>query len=1332
MKRIISLILFVALTISASRSQTLKELRIVQEDRRSLTIEFTPVVHEERVAGNNGNAFTRFVFWGSQTAFDSSGRPDFFRALPVLLPSPQYTIQIQPGESQTRDSVKLLAKPTLVPLKEFGFSPQFGDVEAPETSPLSSSLAEISEVGMTGAGYVGTLRIHPVRTISRGRVRVYARLTVRIEFGASLPPGVAASSLLRGIVRTNPPVLKAGLLRKVHGDSPLAAGDWYRIEVQDDGIYKLGLSYFQQANITVGGINTFRLYGNGGRQLPEDLTIPRPDSLQEIARLVIDENNDGNFDADDYILFYGRGPNGWNYDAGHKTYHHVINPYSTKNYYFFTFSASNGRQMDSVQSVSDPAAYQAADFQAKIFREDEIYNLFGSGRQWVGKLFQGSDNTDTYVYSLPGLVSSAPISYRFTFLSRSTTIDKFNVYENGQLLVGPVQMCTTDVSALNNTGAYACTSPVVTAARNGGVPYSRSVLKVQFNTSNPDAEGWLNWLEIFYRERLEAVNDLLLFTSPDTTATISYSVGNLSSTNGVFAFDISDHSDVKRIAQTDLSTGACRFDLSQTAGSVRELAVVGPGGFRTPPAPVKTANSNLHGMQGPVDLIIISPTDFLPEANRLKSFHESHDSLHTVVADINQVYNEFSGGVPDVMAVRDFLRYAQLHWYSIPSVGDTVRPRYVLLFGSGHYDYKNIGTSLPNWIPPYETVESVIQINSYCSDDNFVLLNPNDPRTSMAIGRLPARSLDEAKVMVDKIIGYETTAPLDPWRSRITFVADDGRTSSGDDGSIYTDQSEVLATVYTPNTFEKDKIYIVEYPTVNSAAGRRKPAANTAIVDAINNGTIIINYVGHGNDQVWAHEYVFTRDASLPQLTNSERLTFLVAATCSFGEYDNPQYLCGAEEILSMEQGGAIGDVTSSRPVYSDQNAILNQLLLMYLFQRDSTGLTPRVGDAFWLVKQQMTQSGYNPVNLAKFHLMGDPALRLDLPRIQVSVDSIGGVSTANTVGIKSLAAERVAGFIRQENGSTSSAFNGLGTIQLFDAKRNVEIFDGVGDFKFTVNGSILYRGEISVTGGRYNAVIPIPKDVTFGSNSRISLYAWNNQSDAAGYTENVIVDGTDTSAAIDTTGPQIDVYLDDINFRSGDVVKPNTTIIVELSDRSGINTSTVGVGHRLTATLSNPDRVIDLGNYYHSNLDTYQSGEAKYPLEDLNEGNYTLRVKAWDTYNNSSEADIAFSVSSEEGLALINVMNYPNPFARSTTFTFQRNSIDPIDVEIKIYTIAGRLIQSIKTQSIVDRFVRIPWDGKDRDGDDLANGVYFYKLIVQSRNANITKETIGKLAILH
>jgi hypothetical protein len=329
---------------------------------------------------------------------------------------------------------------------------------------------------------------------------------------------------------------------------------------------------------------------------------------------------------------------------------------------------------------------------------------------------------------------------------------------------------------------------------------------------------------------------------------------------------------------------------------------------------------------------------------------------------------------------------------------------------------------------------------------------------------------------------------------------------------------------------------------------------------------------------------------------------------------------------------------------------------------------------------------------------------------------------------MKALGTVTVNGIVRNPDGTPWPTFNGTGIIEVFDSQRQVLL----QDINYTVNviGSVLYRGEVSVTNGAYRAMFPIPKDVTYGNRSRLSLYAWNGTTDGVGYTENVTINGTDSTASADTSGPQISIYFDDQSFRPGDRVKPNTTLYVQLQSRNGINTSTVGIGHGLQAVLNNATD-IDLTDYYRGDLNTYQSGQVQYQMADLADGKYTLLVKAWDIRNNSSQAQTSFVVSSSNDLEMANLVNYPNPFSHSTTFTFQRNSENPIDVEVKIYTIAGRLIQHLDSYAVTDRFVQIPWDGRDRDGDPLANGVYFYKVTARTEDRRMTKEQIGKLAIM-
>jgi len=357
--------------------------------------------------------------------------------------------------------------------------------------------------------------------------------------------------------------------------------------------------------------------------------------------------------------------------------------------------------------------------------------------------------------------------------------------------------------------------------------------------------------------------------------------------------------------------------------------------------------------------------------------------------------------------------------------------------------------------------------------------------------------------------------------------------------------------------------------------------------------------------------------------------------------------------------------------------------------------------------------------------------MRLALPENIARIDSINGSSLAVVVNVPTLGTMVVEGEITNPDGTARANLDGRALLEVYDSKQQIAVPEW-GSFSYEVNGSILYRGEISVAGGRFSGVAPIPKDVSYASNpARISVYAWDQTTDATGFTESVRIAGTDTTAAIDTTGPHIEVYFNDEAFRPGDVTAPGSTLLIKLDDASGINTSTAGIGHRLEARFSALPQAVDLTEHYRSNLDTYQSGQVSFPAPELPEGRQSVIVKAWDTRNNSSEEQLSFEVRASSDLDIYNVMNFPNPFSHSTRFTFQRSSTEPVEVEIKVYTVGGRLIQVLEIPTTGDRFVELEWDGRDRDGNEIANGVYFYKVITRSMNGGDSREVLGKLAVL-
>ncbi|MBI3585752.1 MAG: type IX secretion system sortase PorU [Ignavibacteriales bacterium] len=1325
MRKINFLVLLIGFC-ATSYGQSGTDMRVLSEDSRSLVVEFVPVFTNAAVSGNDGVEYTRFNFQGAVTVYGEQGSPMLpFRAGLVNLPSDKYIIQVLAVDYHDVTGVRPATRPQFIKDKEFGVVPRYTapDEKFKTMDFLPKDVVELSDVGESRGFTLGTLKFYPVQVaLGRNAVRVYTRIVVRIEFLGAASPDFSASMFLKNQLPSFSSERSLAKSSKVVSDSPLAQGEWYRMEVKENGIYKIDQAFFAAANIplsAIGNINSIRIFGNGGEELPEDLTAARPDGIDEIPRLVVDRNGNGVFDSDDFVLFYGKSTRGWKYDPSAKTYFHYINHYTETNYYFLTYGgAGRGKNMATISSTNLPGVYNPTDFQGKVFVEEEAENLVNSGRQWIGRKFDDVTTSAVYTTLLPGVDATKTMTYRFTFLSQSTSIDTFRVQENNQPFGFLALTYPIDVNSIENEKAYQ--TGVMTYDRFGAIPNDRSILRVLFGRGSSSAKGWVDWFEILYRQRFEAVNDFLLFSSPDTTATIEYNLKNLSSRTDVYAFDVAQHNNVKQITNLvfdPANTSIVKFQVPQVAGSVREFAVVGPNGYKTPTNAKRLTNSNLHGIADGADFIIIAPSDFLSEAERLKAHREKNDQLKTVVVNTEQIFNEFSCGMIDPMAIRDFLKYAQTNW--------TIRPKYVLLFGAGNFDYKNIKSSMKNWVLPYESLNSIHQILTLASDDFFVFLTPNVDRISLPIGRLPVHSTKEAKDVVDKIIAYETAMPFDPWRNRITFVADDGLTNSGDDGIIHTDQAEQIARDYTPASFERDKIYIVEYPTVITSTGRRKPTANQAIIDAINRGTLILNYTGHGNPDQWAHEKIFSKDESFSQIRNTGKPFLVVAATCDYARYDYPFEVSAGEVLLAMPQTGAIGVVTAARVVYSYDNFQLNAALYSYFFPKNTQGQVVRLGDAMWATKQI-----YNRLNDQKHHLLADPTMRLAMPRATATVDSINGQSTARLITVPSLGRVAANGALKKNNGTIWDTFNGRALLEVFDAKRKVFVPEWGNDYYFEVDGSLIYRGEVSVKNGLFKSTFPVPKDVSYGdSRSRIAVYAYSDSTDASGYTESITIFGN-ANAGVDTVGPKISIHLDDPSFRAGDVVKPNAMLVVDLTDSSGINTSTAGIGHRLEALMDN-SRSFDLTDFYRGKLDTYQSGQVRYPLTSLPEGRHTLSVKAWDTYNNPAFADTYFEVRDSSVFSIHNVFNFPNPFNRTTTFTFQRTSIDPIDVEIKVYTIAGRLIQSLSTPSIIDRFVQVPWDGRDRDGNEIANGVYFYKVIAKSLDRSSTSEVLGKLTVL-
>ncbi|HZY10013.1 MAG TPA: type IX secretion system sortase PorU [Bacteroidota bacterium] len=1105
-------------------------------------------------------------------------------------------------------------------------------------------------------------------------------------------------------------------------NSVLSSGVWYRFSISEDGMYKLTGQMMVNAGIPPStDPNTIKVYGNGGSELsmsPRDISV---DDLIENAIDIFDSGTLGRLDPEDYIVFFGKGTRGWKYNSTTKAFNHYLNHFTETNFYWLTYGGATSKHMTVIPSLNQPDVYRPAAVLGKIFREDEKVSILSSGLEWLGQSFNTGEQM-TYVHPLYALDTTRAMTYQFHIGARSSGSSQFMIYEHGDQLLSPIEISSTQVGSYFDKQFK---SVVISTTQVPKFSDVQSQLRFRYNSVSPAGVGYIDWYEIFYSKFLKAQNDVFNFHSKDTTSITEYAISGFSG-GQIRVFDVTNFDSLLIISNPLISPSndRCSFQVQLSSGSTREFYIVGSNGYKTPGSLNRIANQNLHGEPMEADYIIVSHPEFLPAAQRLKTYREQPGTrfLRSLVVDIQQIYNEFSGGLPTPIAVRNYLKYIYETW--------RVPPRYVLLFGDGNYDYKGILSSDPNWIPPWETSESFWPLLSYATDDGFVTFN-NVERVNLGLGRLSARTIREAHTMVDKIIEYETNPAIDPWKVRFTFVADDGPAGAGDRNNyfIHTDQAEAISRM-VPALFENKKIYLYEYPTIYAPGGRRKPAVNIAIQNQINQGTLVLNFTGHGNPRLWTHEAVFVRETDFPLLRNKGKYFFLVAATCNYSQFDVIGEQSGGEILLEMPEAGAISVFSATRPVFAFDNFLLNETLYEILFQKDSIGriVPQRLGDLIYRTKQRRTSD-----NDRKYFLLGDPALQLAFPELFASVDSINNVHTSQTTQLQALSKASLKASVRDSVGQQEQNFTGRAQVVVYDASRRVRLYDPDGiESEYIAQGSVLYRGEQSITNGMLHANFIVPKDISYGDDyGRATIYFWNSSLDGAGSTTNFRVGGTDTTALQDIEGPQIQLFIDQEGFRAGDVVKESPVLLAHLFDVNGINTSGSGIGHRLEAWLDEQRESIDLTDYYKSVIDDYQNGRIEYPLGILSLGPHKLRIRAWDTYNNSSTTETVFDVVTSVGLQLYNIFNYPNPFSSSTFFTFEHNQIVPIDAEIKIYSVAGRLLRSLEERNINNRTVRIEWDGRDDDGDVLANGIYLYKVVVKTEDRRFTDEALGKLSIL-
>lgn len=1125
-------------------------------------------------------------------------------------------------------------------------------------------------------------------------------------------------------------------------NSVLAEGEWYKIGIDRDGVYRIDRAFLQSLGIDPNTVNPqqINLYGNGGRMLPFENSADRPDDLLKNAIFVSGEA-DGSFDSNDYLLFYGQGADAWDYNDDLGRFEHLNHHYSDSAYYFLRIDDTDPKRIIETTPPST-ADYVLSSFDDRALIENDEVSLAKTGRRFFGENFDLDPLTIPFTVPMPNLLDESA-HVEIAVAARSIGANsEFGVN------VGDAQF---DI-VVQGTGTSAIANIAnISEGESDFVPNSNNALtaSLTFVKGEPSAEGWLDYIRFNAKRELRMTGAQLSFRSIEALNTPGVAQYLLDGANQLFqVWDVSNPSDAFSIPfETE---GNNQRTFNSNGGSLKEFIAFSDFNYLTPVPNGRVENQNLHGM-GNVDMVIVCPSQMLPAAEELQVIHGA-EGLEIEIVTPRQVYHEFSSGNDDVTAIRMMMKML----YDRAAGNEELQPKYLQILGDGTFDNKHIQDE-SGLVITYQSFNSVAPIGSYISDDYFGFLDDEagdalGEVVQIGVGRIPAATLSEALGFVNKVkaylasnttsdggafcLGDGSNSPYGSWRNMITFISDDRDGNGGPSESVHMSNSNSLANqVYTEhNDYDVVKLYMDAYQQESTPGGERYPEGAAAIERRVQNGSLIVNYVGHGGERGFAHERILDL-TTIQKWTNLNRLPLFVTATCELARYDDPEFRSAGELIIMNENGGAIAMLTTTRIVTSLQNQFLNSAFFdVALDEQGIENLT--IGKIMQLTKNAVSPSS----NKRNFSLLGDVALRLSYPKFEVQTTTVNGevIDPNNPQVINSLQEVSIGGFVSDEAGNILNDFNGFIYPSVFDKRSTVLTLNNDGaanDYSYDVFKNLIYRGKASVVNGAFEFRFVVPRDIAFDFGSgRISYYAVDGDNDAHGHTEDFEIGGSAEGAELNTVGPEIKLFMNDSTFVFGGTTDESPFIFARLFDENGINTVGNGIGHDLRAVIDgNTNDPIILNDAYESDLDTYQAGEVRYQLQELAEGTHTLNLRVWDVHNNSSEANTEFVVASSSELALTHVLNYPNPFTTHTDFYFEHNqACNNLDVEVQVYTISGKLVKTIRENVLSEGFRSqgISWDGKDDFGDNIGRGVYVYRVKVVTPEG-LSAEHFERLVIL-
>jgi len=1080
--------------------------------------------------------------------------------------------------------------------------------------------------------------------------------------------------------------------------SVLSEGEWIKVSVRKSGIYKIDYPFLKKNSSNYKALDPqkIRVFVGNIKSLPQNNSAERTKDLRQIPVLANDLNR--KLEINDEILFYAESPHEEYFDSLSSRIKHKLNAYSDENFYFINIGKEDAVKIETLpsnQSNSSPVSVLTY----FNYEEKESKNLLSSGRNWFGDFFYNN-----YSLNLSNPEAQSDIRLNMSLLGMGRSDQTLNLKIGGEGILN----LTLPKSFYNSADSYARYNRVSNFTDfELSIPKSKPNFNLELSLStvgSANAGAYIDYYEIQYERKITynsntEIKYWYLKKSRETVFSLNQTDKNME----VWFLD-NPYLPSRFSLKNDGTFGADLKDRPTT-----QIIVFDKESVEIPTFIEKVTNQSIIDHNTP-NLLVVYPEKFKAEAERLIIFKKQTQNIDVLGFSTKEIFNEFSSGKIDPTAIRDFCRHFWLK--------DKTKLKHLLLIGDATFDYKNNNeisyVDTKNFVPTYQSRESLEPIYSFSSDDYFGFLEDhegdwsegfsqnniwisnrdNDHTMDIAVGRLPVKTLFEAKGLITKIINYQNTEIEEgDWKTKIAYVADNR------DYNIHQRDAESLSqlskTAY--GGFELEKIYLDQFPiSTNNTA----PKATEAINNALKNGSFLVNYNGHGSEDGWANEKLLNI-ADIQNFRNPAKLPIFFTATCQFGKFDNPALVSGAELALLNPSGGCIALLTTTRPVYSSTNERINSAFY------NNISKAKTLGELFVLTKNQSIEGEIN----RNFSLLGDPSQ--PLPEFKNQIELLK-VNDKQPNGQTWKALEKI-----QVVGKTEKKITGKIKVSVFDKSTQEVTLGTFADgpkFNYSSSEKRLFEGLYAITDGEFMAEIILPKDQAFGSGKGLmTFYAINEDSteNTYGYFDDFMLSHQTNAESEDNAGPEVKISQNS-----------NEIINFEIFDENGINISDFEANHKMQIILDD-SLIVDANILYAPSQSAYQ-GFVNFYVGNLSSGKHKLKFIVYDSYNNKTEKSFEFNIEKPE-FAIVNYLNYPNPFSNYTNLIFKHNRLgNDILAHLVVYDIFGRTIVDYQ-KSCKNCEEKIEF-GLDFEGKSDIPSQLYYKLNLLSVSENETTHSSGRL----